>query len=88
MALFLSPFNAAVVTVAGALVALLIAIVRDTQRRKGLPYPPGPPGEFLLGHLRIVPFENTQEAYLKWGKEYSKMDTMTYLTNLKTNRRE
>lgn len=32
--------------------------------------PPGPPGEFLLGHLRIIPKENTAQKYAEWGKQY------------------
>jgi hypothetical protein len=33
--------------------------------------PPGPPGEPLLGHLRIIPTSSPEFEYAKWGKEYS-----------------
>ncbi|KAF2765113.1 cytochrome P450 [Teratosphaeria nubilosa] len=38
--------------------------------RTKLPLPPGPPGEPILGHLRIVPTDNPEYAYAKWAKEY------------------
>lgn len=42
------------------------------HRRLGsLPLPPGPPGDLLLGHLRIVPADNPEYTYAKWAKEYN-----------------
>jgi len=40
--------------------------------RKTTPYPlpPGPPGEPLLGHLRVVPSNKPEIAYAKWSKDY------------------
>ncbi|KAK0387865.1 hypothetical protein NLU13_4110 [Sarocladium strictum] len=35
-----------------------------------LPLPPGPPGEFLLGHLRVIPTFNPEYSFIKWSKEY------------------
>ncbi|KII95683.1 hypothetical protein PLICRDRAFT_48632 [Plicaturopsis crispa FD-325 SS-3] len=32
--------------------------------------PPGPPGEPIIGHLRVVPTDNPEIAYAKWSKEY------------------
>ena len=34
------------------------------------PLPPGPPGEPILGHLRVVPTDNPEHAYARWAKEY------------------
>jgi cytochrome P450 len=34
------------------------------------PLPPGPPGEPVLGHLRVVPSEKPEVAYANWSKEY------------------
>ncbi|TAQ89292.1 hypothetical protein B7494_g2367 [Chlorociboria aeruginascens] len=34
------------------------------------PLPPGPPGEPMLGHLRVVPSHKPELAYAKWSKEY------------------
>jgi len=55
------------------LVCATLAISRRgrSKRRFGLPLPPGPPGEFILGHLRSIPKSDTALAYAKWGREYS-----------------
>ncbi|KAL1689503.1 cytochrome P450 [Schizophyllum commune] len=34
------------------------------------PLPPGPPAEWLLGHLRVVPQQDAARAYYRWSKEY------------------
>lgn len=52
------------------LVGLAILTWRETYRRR-LNLPPGPCGEFLLGHLRVIPKSGTAEAYAHWGREYS-----------------
>lgn len=36
-----------------------------------LPLPPGPPGELVVGHLRIVPVDNPEYAYAKWSQQYN-----------------
>lgn len=54
--------------VAAATVVYLIYNVFSKQ--KGLPLPPGPPAEPILGHLRVVPTDHPEYAYTKWGKEY------------------
>ncbi|KUJ10419.1 putative O-methylsterigmatocystin oxidoreductase [Mollisia scopiformis] len=64
----LSSSYAALFSIAGLALVLLFSKIRG---RKSLPYPPGPPGEFLIGHLRVVPFEDSHTAYLNWGKEYN-----------------
>ncbi|KAK6225704.1 cytochrome p450 [Colletotrichum tabaci] len=40
------------------------------RRRQGVPLPPGPPGEAILGHLRVIPTDNPEHAYAAWSKEY------------------
>lgn len=40
-------------------------------RRHGLPLPPGPPGEPLIGHLRVVPTDNPENTYMQWSKKYN-----------------
>ena len=40
------------------------------QNAMMLPLPPGPPGEPILGHLRIIPKHSPQHAYIRWSKEY------------------
>lgn len=47
------------------------------RRRGDLPLPPGPPGEPVLGHLRIIPTDNPEYAYMKWSDEY-KSDILSF----------
>lgn len=54
-------------------VLLGLALLRAALHRRrtnGLPLPPGPPGEPILGHLRVVPSHNPEYAYMKWSREY------------------
>lgn len=68
MEIAIHPLNTAAI----AVVALLVLMaVKKYRGRRSHPLPPGPPGEFLLGHLRVIPFEDAPTAYLKWGVEYS-----------------
>lgn len=55
----------------------LAQLVLWKRRRPNRPLPPGPPGEFLLGHIRIIPTENPEYAYQKWSKEY-KSDILSF----------
>jgi len=57
--------------VAAFVPVLVLAVIYLRKPRSALPLPPGPPGEFLLGHLRVVPSHKPELAYEKWGKEYS-----------------
>ncbi|KAJ0164483.1 O-methylsterigmatocystin oxidoreductase [Colletotrichum tanaceti] len=51
-------------------VVFLLLFVKPRSSRSHPPLPPGPPGEFLLGHLRVIPKEQTAEAYAKWARVY------------------
>ncbi|KAF9892280.1 hypothetical protein FE257_002057 [Aspergillus nanangensis] len=35
-----------------------------------LPLPPSPPGEPILGHLRMIPTVHPEYQYAKWGQQY------------------
>ena len=52
----------------------LLFVISSTilaRRKRGrLPLPPGPPGEPLIGHLRIIPTDNPEFAYMRWSKEH------------------
>ncbi|KFA72636.1 hypothetical protein S40288_03358 [Stachybotrys chartarum IBT 40288] len=54
-----------------AVLAILPFLYRRLHQPKGLPLPPGPPGEPLIGHLRIIPVDHPEYDYTRWGKQYN-----------------
>ncbi|KAG9035096.1 hypothetical protein FRB95_012115 [Tulasnella sp. JGI-2019a] len=54
-----------------ALLLLAIKVVyRYLTNRSSLPYPPGPPGDFIIGHLRQVPSKYPWLVYTAWAHKY------------------
>lgn len=74
MALFQYLSKAFVVLLPIAILALAYLWLRRLQdlrtRSKGCPLPPGPPGEPILGHLRVVPSHSPEYTYIEWSKKY------------------
>ncbi|KAI8945902.1 putative O-methylsterigmatocystin oxidoreductase [Xylaria longipes] len=60
----------AVVVAVGISVAF-VTCLRIPRRNDRLPLPPGPPGELILGHLRIIPAKHPEFRYAEWAKEYN-----------------
>ncbi|KAK3191175.1 hypothetical protein K4F52_002761 [Lecanicillium sp. MT-2017a] len=52
-------------------ILLLVSILLRRRRSNGLPLPPGPPGEPILGHLRVVPSYSPEFTYMEWSKTYN-----------------
>ena len=50
----------------------LLVAFRDHRRRRGLPYPPGPPTRPMIGHLLDVPKEAPWIAYADMSKRYGR----------------
>ena len=75
MGLFSGPLgsNGVFSILALALVLSLFLVFRPFSWRIRTPLPPGPPGEFILGHYRVVPVDAAFKQYAKWGKQYSKL---------------
>ena len=67
---------------AGLLVAALLLVVRFSiqrpkfNRRGPYPLPPGPPGEPILGHFRVIPAVGPEHKYIEWGKQYCKHNNL------------
>ncbi|KAF9456701.1 cytochrome P450 [Collybia nuda] len=40
------------------------------KTRNVVPLPPGPPGDPIIGHIRLIPPENQETLFYKWGKIY------------------
>jgi hypothetical protein len=58
-------------------VGLVSFLIRSLWGKRP-PFPPGPRAEFLLGHLRVVPKENTAETYARWGREHSESSFLSH----------
>ena len=43
---------------------------RKSNRKNGLPFPPGPPAELIIGHLRKLPKEHIENYFYELSKEY------------------
>ncbi|KAK4646069.1 hypothetical protein QC761_0038990 [Podospora bellae-mahoneyi] len=63
-------------TIQSTILLLLLGIstyqvVHFLQARNRPPLPTSPPGEFLLGHYRLVPEDAAFKKYAEWSKEYN-----------------
>ncbi|KAJ5641242.1 hypothetical protein N7490_005242 [Penicillium lividum] len=66
MELLMSPLQVAI----GLILAITIWTFQ-IKRSKTLVLPPGPPGNPIWGHLRMIPKESPAHQFIKWGKEYN-----------------
>jgi hypothetical protein len=64
--------NLALVLGVGVLALACWTVVSKARKAKRPPLPPGPPSEFILGHMRVVPFDSVFLQYDKWAREYSR----------------
>jgi hypothetical protein len=55
---------------------LLFAALQCLPTSHPYPLPPGPPGQFFFGHVRVIPVQNPERYYQKISKAYSE-----YLTD-------
>jgi hypothetical protein len=57
-------------SVGAALGAWLYMAHADRRRRRGLPYPPGPPRRPLIGNLLDMPSADECVVYRDWARKY------------------
>ncbi|EKM55770.1 uncharacterized protein PHACADRAFT_256631 [Phanerochaete carnosa HHB-10118-sp] len=59
----------------------ILVLVRAARRRRArLPYPPGPPADPLIGHLRILPDNSVgAEVFHGWAKKYGDVMSLNIL---------
>jgi hypothetical protein len=55
-----------------SLFLFLLVKFRDNRRRRGLPYPPGPPSWPIIGSYLDVPIEKTWIKYTDMSKKYGR----------------
>ncbi len=54
---------------------VITRLFTKAARARRYPLPPGPPGELLLGHYRVVPDDAPFLKYAQWAREYSMMSS-------------
>jgi hypothetical protein len=64
----------------------LLIVFRDYRRRRGLPYPPGPPSRPIIGNLLDIPKDEPWTVYTDLSKKYGKkgLSDETCLQKLKS----
>ncbi|KAL4252089.1 cytochrome P450 family protein [Abortiporus biennis] len=56
-----------------ALLALLLSLdrfLRAVRQKNSLPFPPGPPSDPFIGHLRVIPRGYNEAVYNEWRRKY------------------
>jgi hypothetical protein len=51
-------------------IGIIAALRVFTNRRPGTPYPPGPPGDPLLGNARQIPSHHMHKTFAEWSTLY------------------
>ncbi|KAH8703845.1 cytochrome P450 [Talaromyces proteolyticus] len=57
--------------------AVVLWAIYPHFKKRDLPLPPGPPGEPIIGHLRVIPQDHPEHQYTQWGKDY-KSDILSF----------
>jgi hypothetical protein len=61
----------------------LLPVLRDYRRRRGLPYPPGPPSRPIIGNLLDIPMDCPWTAYANMSKNYGRENIL--VTHVRAN---
>ncbi|KAF7422334.1 hypothetical protein PC9H_010490 [Pleurotus ostreatus] len=68
-------------TYAGLLLGAGLVSFLVLKARKKTNYPPGPPSDPLIGHLRVLPFDNQDVIFHTWAKKYGDVMHLEVLGN-------
>jgi hypothetical protein len=71
-----SPYSFAFVFI-GITAAFLCFIHRLRWRYNSIPYPPGPPGDPIIGNIRQMSAKNQEQEFEKWGKQYGLFSSLS-----------
>lgn len=63
------PATALLPLLLGFLIVTWVVINRDWRSNK-YPLPPGPPGDPIIGHLRLIPAQKQEETFHRWAEIY------------------
>ena len=69
------PFISLIDFLATSVFLYLLLAFRDYRRRRGLPYPPGPPSRPIIGNLLDVPKKLPWIKYADISNKYGKVHT-------------
>ncbi|KAI0933847.1 hypothetical protein AcV5_005883 [Taiwanofungus camphoratus] len=56
--------------VVNAALVLVFVFWRSVKKQRGVPLPPSPPADPIIGHFRIIPRSHQSEVYYEWSKKY------------------
>ncbi|ESK94311.1 cytochrome p450 [Moniliophthora roreri MCA 2997] len=56
-----------------ALTTLVVVLWKAIAAKRHPPYPPGPPSEPIIGHMRVIPAKDIGEHFHEWAKEYGEI---------------
>jgi hypothetical protein len=62
--------------IAISLLLYLLVTFRDSRRRRGLSYPPGPPSWPIIGNFLAIPKDEPWIAYTDMSKKYGKYNVL------------
>ena len=61
----------------GAVVAVLMVTLLSKATKKPQNYPPGPPGDPILGNARQMTGDYIERRFTEWGKRYGRPYTFS-----------
>lgn len=70
MSYFHSPFLMYLLLIGSICAVVSSYLLSSFLRNKLPPLPPGPPADFIIGHIRFIPSHHQETLFYQWGKIY------------------